>query len=101
VVGTCGVIPYGGEGSYEIVKMAVDTASQGKGYGRKLMDRAIQWCKDRNGKEIWILTNTVLGPAVEMYKKCGFETVRLGSHPDYERVNIIMKLVLQLPHVHV
>jgi N-acetylglutamate synthase-like GNAT family acetyltransferase len=41
VVGTCVVISYGSEGSYEIIKMAVDPNTQQKGYGRKLMERSV------------------------------------------------------------
>jgi N-acetylglutamate synthase-like GNAT family acetyltransferase len=95
VVGTCAVIPYGGEGSYEIIKTAVDPNAQRKGYGRKLMERSVLWCKEKKAREIVILSNTVLGPAIDMHKKSGFEVVHLGAHPDYERCNIVLKMNLQ------
>jgi putative acetyltransferase len=71
--------------------MAVDPSAQGKGYGRMLMDRAIEWCKEKGVPEIFILSNTVLSPAINLYKKSGFEVVQLGPHPDYERCNITLK----------
>lgn len=92
VMGTCAVIPHGGV--YELIKMAVDPSSQGKGYGRMLMDAAVKYCKDKGAPEIHILSNTVLTPAISLYKKSGFEVVHLGPHPDYKRCNIEMKKVL-------
>lgn len=44
--------------------------------------------------EITLLSNTILEPAISLYKKHGFETVHLGPHPDYERCNIEMRLML-------
>jgi GNAT superfamily N-acetyltransferase len=93
VVGTCAVLPHG-EASYELIKMAVHPSAQGKGYGKQLMERAVQWCKDKKATEIVILSNTVLAPAISLYKRSGFEVVHLGAHPDYERCNIVLKMVL-------
>lgn len=94
VMGTVAVIPYGGEDKYEIIKMAVDPEFQGKGVGKLLLERAINWCKEKKAKEILILSNTVLEPAINMYKKSGFQVVHLGAHPDYERCDIVMNMVL-------
>jgi GNAT superfamily N-acetyltransferase len=89
-VGTCAVVPHGE--SYEIAKMAVAGESRGKGHGDRLMQAAIDWCRAKGVAEIVILSNTVLAPAITLYKKFGFATTRLGPHPDYERCNIEMKL---------
>lgn len=40
------------------------------------------------------LSNTVLAPAIGLYRNHGFETTHLGSHPDYQRCNIVMALQL-------
>ena len=88
-MGTCAVLPHG-EASYEIIKMAVEPGAQGK----LLMERAVQWCKEKKAKEILILSNTVLSPAISLYKRSGFEVIHLGSHPDYERCNIVLRMGL-------
>lgn len=93
VVGTCAMIPHG-EKTYELAKMAVDPSTRGKGYGDLLMKHAIDWARSKKATKISILSNTVLEPAITLYKKHGFQTLHLGKHPDYERCNIEMELIL-------
>lgn len=88
-VGTCAM--YRTEGGYELAKMAVSPARRGLGYGDLLMHAAEAWARQRGAREILILSNTVLEPAIRLYKKHGYETTRLGPHPDYERCNIEMR----------
>jgi GNAT superfamily N-acetyltransferase len=92
-LGCCAMVPHG-EGNYEVAKMAVADAAKGRGYGDLLMEACVRWAVEKGAAEITILSNTVLEPAIRLYRKHGFETVRLGPHPDYERCNIEMKLAL-------
>lgn len=92
-VATCAMVPHGDK--FELAKMAVDPSARGKGYGDVLMRTAIDWSRERGLDEIFLLSNTILEPAITLYKKHGFETVNLGPHPDYERCNIEMKLKLR------
>jgi GNAT superfamily N-acetyltransferase len=92
-VGTCALYKMS-DGIYELAKMAVDPKHQGKGLGDLLMKGAEAWAREKGAKEIHILSNTVLEPAITLYKKHGYEVVHLGSHPDYERCNIEMKKIL-------
>jgi ribosomal protein S18 acetylase RimI-like enzyme len=41
-----------------------------------------------------LLSNTILNPAISLYQKHGFKTLRQGEHPDYKRCNIEMELQL-------
>jgi GNAT superfamily N-acetyltransferase len=93
VVGTVALIPHG-PGCYEVAKMAVAPAARGKGYGDALMMAAKDWAKSKQAKKLMLLSNTVLKPAITLYEKHGFKTVRLGDHPDYKRCNIEMELEL-------
>jgi ribosomal protein S18 acetylase RimI-like enzyme len=93
VVGTCAMIPHG-EGVYELSKMAVDAASRGRGLGDRLMEAAIAWARVREARRIFLESNTVLVPAIELYRKHGFRTTRLGPGDEYERSNIEMTLDL-------
>lgn len=92
-LGTCAMIAHG-PGCYELAKMAVEPSVRGKGYGDILMQQALEWARSQGAKKVMLLSNTVLEPAITLYKKHGFKTVHLGPHPDYERCNIEMELIL-------
>lgn len=93
-VGTCAMVPHG-EKSFELAKMAVSPAARGRGIGDLLMSAAIDWAREKGADSITILSNTVLAPAISLYRKHGFVTVHLGDHPDYARCNIEMKRSLR------
>lgn len=90
-IGCCAMIPHG-PGCFELAKMAVSPKAQGRGAGDLLMVAALDWAKSRGATSVMLLSNTILTPAITLYKKHGFETVHLGPHPDYDRCNIEMKL---------
>jgi ribosomal protein S18 acetylase RimI-like enzyme len=45
--------------------------------------------------DVRLYTNTVLSPAVALYRKFGFRTVSEGPHPLYARCNIVMEKSLE------
>ena len=94
VKGACALI-FHEQGVYEIAKMAVDADSRGKGYGNMLMEALIKGAREKGADKILIVSNTKLEPAINLYKKYGFQTTRLGQDPDYERGNIEMQLDLK------
>jgi N-acetylglutamate synthase-like GNAT family acetyltransferase len=93
VVGTVALIPHG-PGCYEIAKMAVLPTTRGKGYGDILMKAAKSWATSKSARKLMLLSNTILNPAISLYQKHGFKTLRQGEHPDYKRCNIEMELQL-------
>ena len=93
VNGVCALI-FHKEGVYELAKMAVEKESRGKGYGNLLMEAIIEGARVKNTEKIIILSKTQLKAAINLYKKYGFITTRLGQDPDYERGNIEMQLDL-------
>lgn len=93
VVGVCAMVPHGPR-CYELAKMAVSPEARGKGIGDILMTTAIDWAKSKGATKVMLLSNTVLIPAITLYKKHGFKTVHLGPHPDYERCNIEMEIAI-------
>jgi len=93
VKGVCALV-FHEEGVYELAKMAVDKESRGKGYGNLLMEAVIKGARDKNAEKIIIVSNSQLDAAINLYKKYGFITTRLGQDPDYERGNIEMQLDL-------
>jgi putative acetyltransferase len=87
VQGTCAVIRHSAD-EYEIAKMAVAPAAQGRGFGDLLMNKAIAFAAGVGARRIIIVSNTVLEPAIRLYRKHGFVPVPLQSDGRYERANI-------------
>ena len=94
VVGVCALFNKG-DGSFELARMAVDPASQGKGYGDLLMETALAKLDAIGARKVTLLSNTLLAPAIALYKKHGFEVVSTAQHPVYRRCNIVMEKVLR------
>jgi N-acetylglutamate synthase-like GNAT family acetyltransferase len=79
--------------SFELTKMAVDPNARGHGVGALLIETCLAFSRERNIARVYLLSNTVLEPAIRLYKRQGFRTVHLGPHPDYERANIEMEWI--------
>ncbi|HEY8197073.1 MAG TPA: GNAT family N-acetyltransferase [Gemmatimonadales bacterium] len=93
VQGTCAVLRHGAE-ECEIAKMAVAPAAQGRGYGDLLMEASLAFAREIHARRVVIVSNTVLGPAIRLYRKHGFVEVPLGSDGRYRRANIRLELEL-------
>lgn len=78
---------------YELSKMAVDEKYQGKKIGNKMLDAAIQKAKELGARKLVLYSNTILHPAIHLYKKYGFVEVPLGS-AEYKRSNIKMEKII-------
>ena len=79
----------------QLARMAVEPEAHGKGYGNALMEAALQRAQEMGATDVRLYTNTVLGPAVALYRKFGFRTVSEGPHPLYARCNIVMEKSLE------
>jgi predicted acetyltransferase/N-acetylglutamate synthase-like GNAT family acetyltransferase len=90
VVGVCALFKEG-DARYQLARMAVDPEHRGKGYGNTLMEHALAKAKELGATSVFLLSNTVLQSAIELYKKFGFGTVSTGQHPVYARCNIVME----------
>ena len=77
---------------YEFTKMAVDVQFRGKKIGEALSYAAIQKAKESGAEKIILYSNTLLAPAISMYKKIGFTEVPLDG--PYKRSNIKMEMTL-------
>jgi GNAT superfamily N-acetyltransferase len=93
-VGVCALIKMNDpEYDYELAKMAVSPKAQGKRIGWLLGQEIIEKAKSLGAKKLYLESNTILAPAINLYNKLGF-TVVTGRATPYERCNIQMKLVL-------
>jgi GNAT superfamily N-acetyltransferase len=79
-------------GVYEFTKMAVDERFRGKKIGQALAESAILKAKSLGAHKIILYSNTILEPAITLYKKIGFVEVPLDG--PYKRSNIKMQLDL-------
>jgi predicted GNAT family acetyltransferase len=80
------------ERAFELTKMGVDPSAQGRGYGHRLMQAAIDFARRRGAERIVIRSHTSLKTAVALYREFGFAVTHLGSDPEYARCNIHMAL---------
>jgi GNAT superfamily N-acetyltransferase len=87
-VGTCALIVVA-PGVFEVAKMAVDEAWQGRGLGRRLMEAALAWAAAAGAHTVELETNSALRPAVALYRKMGFEDAPLADSP-YRRCDVRM-----------
>jgi len=93
VIGTAAMIPFS-EDVFELAKMSVKKGFQGKGVGKLLLKRCIQFAQERNANEIFLLTNDILKPALNLYLSCGFVIKNKYDDERYERGNTKMHLIL-------
>ena len=91
-VGTCALIKMD-ETTYELAKMAVAPQAQGKHIGWLLGNAILEKVKELGGRRVYLESNTMLKPAIQLYQKLGFRRLK-GTPSAYERCNIQMELML-------
>jgi len=90
VVGVCALFREGPD-RFQLARMTVAERERGNGHGERLLLAALDRARDLGAASVYLLTNTALGPAVHLYRKHGFRTVRDGPHPEYARCNLVME----------
>jgi len=90
VVGVCALIkmqnsPY----DYELAKMGVSPLEQGQGIGYLLGKHILEKAKQLGASNVYLESNTILAPAINLYRKLGFVEVE-GFVSPYERCDIQM-----------
>ena len=83
-------LKYSAPGIYEFTKMAVAEKYRGKQIGRLLADAAIDKARKLGAEKIILYSNTILAPAISLYRKLGFVEVPVDG--PYKRSNIKMEL---------
>jgi DNA-binding MarR family transcriptional regulator/N-acetylglutamate synthase-like GNAT family acetyltransferase len=91
-LGVCALIKMDDpEYDFELAKMAVSPKAQGKNIGCLLGQAIISKAKESGASKIYLESNTLLKPAINLYYKLGFQKVTGRSTP-YQRCNIQMEL---------
>ena len=92
-IGVCALFNEG-SGVYELARMAVSPQHHGNGYSNKLLTACFKKLTEVNAQKVYLVSNTKLEPAINLYKKHGFKTISEGQHPIYARANIVMECPL-------
>ncbi|MEM8927231.1 MAG: GNAT family N-acetyltransferase [Bacteroidota bacterium] len=91
-IGTCALMKMEhAQFDYELAKMGVSPKAQGLGVGYQLGTQVIHKAMELGAKSIFLESNTILEPAIRLYKKLGFKEITPITTP-YERCNIQMAL---------
>ncbi|WP_029906601.1 bifunctional helix-turn-helix transcriptional regulator/GNAT family N-acetyltransferase [Prevotella sp. 10(H)] len=94
-VGACALLKMKDEHyDYELAKMAVSPNAQGKNIGFLLGRAAINKAIELGASNVYLESNTILKPAINLYQKLGFKKV-VGHSTPYKRCNIQMELTLK------
>ena len=95
VVGTCALIRHQA-GVWELAKMAVAPAAQGRGIGRRLAEAVIAAARAGQAPRLFLETSPKLEAAIGLYESLGFRRVPTGplGPPKYRRCSIAMILDL-------
>lgn len=98
-VGVCALLKmHNCDYDYELAKYAVSPKAQGKGIGLLLGQAAINKATKLGAKKIFLESNTLLKPAIHIYRKLGFKELT-KYHTVYERGNIQMELNINNEHI--
>lgn len=79
---------------FEMAKLAVDPEVRGSGLGEAICRAAITKAKSLGAKKLFLESNTLLKPAINLYRKLGFTELK-EYHPAYERGDIQMELIIK------
>lgn len=94
-VGVCALLKMNDENyDYELAKMAVSPKAQGKNIGYLLGKAAVSKAAELGASKLYLESNTILKPAINLYYKLGFRKVA-GHDTPYKRCNIQMELTIQ------
>lgn len=75
LLGGAGIFPSNGlpAGTCELVKMYLTPEARGKGIGKLLIEKSLEFAREAGYKQVYLETMPELGKAVKVYEKFGFE----------------------------
>lgn len=76
---TCMAMPMEGT-TWEICKLGSNKNISHKGAGSAVFEEAMKWALNHGAERLFILSNSKLKPALHIYKKYGFQEIKLESY---------------------
>ena len=95
VVGTCAIVPRG-DGTSELVKLAVDSDARGAGIGRRLVERCLAQARTDRTRRVTLISSTRLQAALRLYESCGFRHGPLPADSGYVTADVFMEIDLDV-----
>lgn len=92
-VGCCAAIPRE-RGAFELAKLGVTAAAQGRGTGRALCEGILAFARSRGAGKVWLVSNSMLGSAVRLYERIGFQHRPFPFPRPYEDADVYMEFSL-------
>ena len=91
LVASVAVTPFD-ERSVELTKLAVDPEWQGRGLGRLLLDRVLEWARTHGAARIVLTSSHKLARALRLYEAAGFtyEEVPAAVARKYRTADVFM-----------
>lgn len=80
IVGTAGIARET-DSLFELIKMTVAPAFQGKGISKLLLDKCLDKARELKAKKIYLYSNSQLTTAIALYSKYGFVHVDASNAP--------------------
>lgn len=77
VIGGCGIFPTENlpEGTCELVKLYVNHSARGKGLGKLLLEKSMDWAETNGYTQVYLESMPELSKAVSIYEKLGFKNL--------------------------
>ncbi len=91
-VGCCALLNEG-DGVFELAKMAVSDAHQGRGIGRKVLEATIAEARAIGARIVRLETNSSLKNAIHLYEAIGFQHVKPAHPSPYARADVFMEMI--------
>jgi putative acetyltransferase len=91
IIATVGVIPLPGR-VVELRKMYLQASYRGSGQGRRLLQHAMDWARDRGFRTLRLESASCLKEAVALYESTGFRKVKVCN--SVCRCDLVMELDL-------
>ena len=92
-IGTCAAI-LEDPSTVQLAKLAVTERAQGRGIGRLLSERVIEWAREVGARKVYLVSSTTLGVAVGLYERLGFVHVPFAGERLYPEADVYMELEL-------
>lgn len=92
IVGTAALVQESA-GAFELAKMAVTAAFQGKGISKLLIEKCLEAATKLNASKVFLLSSTKLATALSLYEKYGFRHVPVTNN-HYATADVMMEKMM-------
>ncbi|MDE7070809.1 MAG: helix-turn-helix domain-containing GNAT family N-acetyltransferase [Clostridia bacterium] len=80
------------DSTWEICKLGSNKNLPHKGAGSAVFEACMNWALENGAKRLFILSNSMLKPALHIYRKFGFKEIKLDNY-GYERGDIAFEYI--------